>query len=556
MIRVQLPREIDIDISERMFNERYFPHLYEIHSYEVYFGGSGSGKSYFIAQKKALQMTMMDGRNMICLRKQKKDCIDSCYGELYNAMRTLGLLRFWIVQKNPEHKMTCILNGNIILFEGVDDIENIKSIKFMNEIPKDGMEDDFVEEQAVGNLTDVWYEEASEEDDIGVLRELDRRLRDPMHKCSLTVSFNPIHRTHWLKGWIEVDLKSEDALVMKTTYRDNRFLDPTYRKKLEKYRYTDPYSYMVYALGEWGVTGKSVFPVSVVNSRLESLLSLHEQQPPKRIEFAYEKDKEGQIRLDTIAPFTTVDGTSTIYKEVNPRHPYVMSVDTAGEGSDFYGAHVIDNITKEQVAVFHSDRMPEWCMPQVYALGKMYNWALLAPEVNFDSYPVAKLVEWKYKRIYQREKAVDNYSQGYEQRLGFRTTSANRQMMLSNLVEWVTDNMHKINDVATLNEMITFTRQVKPKKGIFWAAEAGAHDDLIMSLAINLLCQEQQFCEEQPEIIELKGFWFLEELDMAVKSGRVSKKTARQYAKQNQGDVGILGNLLRDMGRMGSRRRA
>lgn len=554
MIRTQLPREIELEISEQMFNEKYFPHLYTIYAYEVYYGGSGSGKSVFACQKKSLQMTFMDGRNMVCLRKQKKDCIDSLFGEIYNALRTLGLLRFWIIQKNPEHKMTCILNGNIILFEGVDDIENIKSIKFMNEIPKLGIEDDFVEEQAVGNLTDVIYEEVSEEDDIGVIRELDRRLRDPFHKCNLTVIFNPIHRTHWLKAWIEVDLRGEDALILKSTFRDNRFLDPSYRKKLEKYRYTDPYSYMVYALGEWGVTGKSVFPVRLVHARLETLVSLHEQMPPKRIEFAYSRTKENQIDLGTFTPFTSVDGETWIYREVNPKHPYVMAVDTAGEGSDFYAAHVTDNITKEQVAVFHSDKMPEWCMPQVYALGKMYNWALIAPEINFDSYPIAKLIEWKYRKIYQRETAIDNYSQGYEGKLGFRTTSANRQMMLSSTVEWATDNMHKINDVATLNEMITFTRQVKPKKGIFWSAEAGAHDDLIMALAIDLLCQEQQFCEEQPEIAELKGLWFLEELDMAVRSGRVSKRTAKQYTKKNQGADGILGNLLRDMSRMGSRR--
>ncbi len=47
--------------------------------------------------------------------------------------------------------------------------------------------------------------------------------------------------------------------MLKTTYRDNLFLDGDYRRTLEGYRESDPYYYQVYCLGEWGVLGGGVF---------------------------------------------------------------------------------------------------------------------------------------------------------------------------------------------------------------------------------------------------------------------------------------------------------
>ena len=43
---------INLKISKSLFNEVYLPWLTDYsHRYEVYYGGAGSGKSVFIAQK-------------------------------------------------------------------------------------------------------------------------------------------------------------------------------------------------------------------------------------------------------------------------------------------------------------------------------------------------------------------------------------------------------------------------------------------------------------------------------------------------------------------------
>jgi len=105
--------------------------------------------------------------------------------------------------------------------------------------------------------------------------------------------------------------------------------------------------------------------------------------------------------------------------------------------------------------------------------------------------------------------------------------------MLSVLKEWTEANMNKINDLGTLNEMLTFTLQVKKMKGIWWGAEAGANDDRVMALAICLQGREQQECEEIPEKILMTGFFYPEELEMGLNDGRFSYEDVYEYKQKH-----------------------
>ena len=513
---VPLAQEYNISIDKDIFNEVYLPHLYTLNRYEVYYGGSSSGKSNFIAHKLALQLTLFSERNLIVLRHQEKDCKASAFPELYKAIHQLKLNQFWQIRETPSISMINRVNGNEIAFAGLDDVENVKSVTFKN-----------------GDLTDIWLEEATEIENVKDVRELIRRLRGAGPKKRMIISFNPIYRSHWLYDFVTKELKPKDHMVLKTTYKDNRFLKQEDRQELEWLQYSDPYAYMVYALGEWGTTGQTVFNANTINSRLVELAERDAKAPPTQVEFSYERHDNGLPNKDSFKIFNNPDGEITIFKFPDPKIPYVLSFDTAGEGSDYYAGHVLDNTTGEQVAVYHSLRNPDECILQLYGLGKFYNDALMCPEINFDSYPLKKLQELDYPNIYQRTNADDSYSSGYEQKLGFRTTAANRQRILSELVEWVNNNVRLINDKVTLNEMLTFTRQTRKMKGIFWAAENGAHDDLVMAAAIVLQAREQQSCEMQTERKQLKGFYFDEELDSLVKQGQLSKRLVNEYKKKD-----------------------
>lgn len=62
----------------------------------------------------------------------------------------------------------------------------------------------------------------------------------------------------------------------------------------------------------------------------------------------------------------------------------MIGADTAGEGSDFFAAHVIDNVTGRQAAVLHKAGLDESVFAyQLYCLGKYYNEALIGAEAIF-----------------------------------------------------------------------------------------------------------------------------------------------------------------------------
>ena len=233
-------------------NKAYRPHLNNLHRYQIYFGGAGSGKSVFLATRCVLDT--LRGRNTLVVRQVARTLRNSCWNEILKAMNRLGLNRLFSVNKS-EWTITARNNGAQILFAGLDDVEKIKSIT-----------------PARGALTDVWIEEATE-CAYTDFKQLDKRLRGlSPHPKRLTLSFNPIARTHWIYKeffsiWRDDRVYSESPQVsiLKTTYRDNRFLTPEDRSALENER--NPYYYQVYTLGNWGVAGDVIF----TNWRCETL---------------------------------------------------------------------------------------------------------------------------------------------------------------------------------------------------------------------------------------------------------------------------------------------
>lgn len=58
-----------LNIHREIFNDAYFPYLSDFSKrYEVYYGGAGSGKSVFVAQKLVIK-ALRDRRKVLVLRK-------------------------------------------------------------------------------------------------------------------------------------------------------------------------------------------------------------------------------------------------------------------------------------------------------------------------------------------------------------------------------------------------------------------------------------------------------------------------------------------------------
>ena len=212
--------------------------------YIVMKGSAGSGKSVDTAQNYLLRLMQDKGRNLVCIRKSDITNRDSTYAELTGAAyRMFGEQadRYWNIKQSPL-SLTCRVNGNQIIFRGVNDEkqrEKLKSITFQR-----------------GKLTDVWIEEATEitQADFEII---DDRLRGELPTgqfYQIRMTFNPVNRNHWIKK-VFFDTPDPNVLTHHSTYLDNRFIDAAYHARMARRKEVDPEGYQIYGLGNWGEIG-------------------------------------------------------------------------------------------------------------------------------------------------------------------------------------------------------------------------------------------------------------------------------------------------------------
>lgn len=203
--------------------------------YRVLYGGAGSGKSHFVGQEVILNMLSSGKFRYLGVRNTGRSIRHSVYKLLVDLISEFNLGSFFKINIS-EMSITC-KNGSSFITSGLDDVEKLKSI---------------------ANINRIWIEEASEitQSDF---EQLDLRLRGQSEiGYQLTLTFNPISETHWLKKYF-FDIGKDNSYVLKTTYLDNHFLDESYVNTLNDLKNTNYNYYLIYALGEWGNIGNLIF---------------------------------------------------------------------------------------------------------------------------------------------------------------------------------------------------------------------------------------------------------------------------------------------------------
>lgn len=225
---------IKLNINKNVFNEVYYPYLLNYKNrFEVYFGGAGSGKSYFIGQKLVIK-ALNSKRKILVIRKVMSTQLTSCWQLIIDTLQFFHIYQYCKINKT---NFTIELpNGSIFLFKGMDDSEKIKSI--------------------VG-ISDIWIEEASEliEEDF---LQLNLRLRAQTENLQIFLSFNPVSKANWVYKYWFLN-KKEEALIIHSTYKDNKFLPQSYIDSIEQLKKTNLVHYRVYALGEFASLDKLVY---------------------------------------------------------------------------------------------------------------------------------------------------------------------------------------------------------------------------------------------------------------------------------------------------------
>jgi len=270
--------EIPVNISKKVFNEIYIPWLDDYSRTQIIFGGSSSGKSKFIVGQRVVYRLLKGDHNFLICRQTKTSVRGSVATEIQRVIAEWNLERLFNINKT-DGTVTCD-NGYQAVFAGLDDVEKLKSLTFKK-----------------GALTDIIIEEATETErnSIKQLKKRQRGKTERDTKKTITLLFNPILQSHWIYqeyftslAWADnqKEYHSESLSILKTTYKDNRFLERTEIDDLEYEK--DKYHYNVYTLGNWGILGHVIF----TNWRVEDLSGMMDQfdNPRDGLDFGFSVD--------------------------------------------------------------------------------------------------------------------------------------------------------------------------------------------------------------------------------------------------------------------------
>ena len=175
------------------------------------------------------------------------------------------------------------------------------------------------------------------------------------------------------------------------------------------------------------------------------------------------------------------DGKLKIYHEAQPGHKYIMSVDAAKDGTDAFAVQIVDitdfRFVQAATAQLQIDYllMPEF----IDEWAREYNNAYLIIENNEgagQSIADQLYQTYEYENLHFDKDVGRNKKKTYP---GFRTTSKTRKQILQTLKLFIENDKLEINDKKTINEFYQFIL-VNSK----FQADDGAHDDMIMSLAL------------------------------------------------------------------------
>lgn len=292
-------------------NKSYQPALSTKKRFQVFLGGSGSGKSTFVAHKVILRIMTEPGLNVLIIRRFAATIKNSIFQLIYDEINKLGLLNQFVVNKS-EYSFKYIPNNNMIKSSGLDDAEKLKSIT---------------------NIGSVWCEEATEIDEPSFDQVILRVRGNNNISKQFYLTFNPIDEQHWLKKRF-FDTFDEDTFTLKTTYKDNAFLDKAYVKHLTTTLKSNENLYRIYACGEWGSAdvGNTLF---------------HKFSYAKHVdELQYDPSLPLHISVDfNVAPHCTMtiyqikDKEIRLVDEICNKHPHNLTKDMCNTFKQRYFFH-------------------------------------------------------------------------------------------------------------------------------------------------------------------------------------------------------------------------
>lgn len=208
---------------------------------EVFYGGAGSGKSYYVIQKLFVKSISLPRRKVLVVRKVGNSLRDSVYSLFMEIVgkvnQKLDAGESLISGYNRTDMTIRLVSGSEWIFKGLDDVEKLKSIN---------------------GVTDIIVEEATEIT-LDDFTQLNLRLRSQEPYNQIHLMFNPVSKANWVYKYFFLN-KPSNCKMIKSTYEDNTFLPEEYVESLNALRDKNPAYWRIYALGDFATLDKLVFP--------------------------------------------------------------------------------------------------------------------------------------------------------------------------------------------------------------------------------------------------------------------------------------------------------
>lgn len=198
-------------------------------------GGSRSSKTYSLCQVIILWCLQNERKVVSVVRKTFPALRASVMRDFFEVLQDMELYNK--EQHNKSEHIYTFPNGTIVEFFSVDDEQKVRGrkrdIAWCNE------------------ANELWYED---------FQQLNFRTTKMM-----IFDYNPSDSDSWL-----YTLPDSDKVVIKSTYKDNPFLEKSIVKQIEGLKDTDEELYQIYALGEQAVSRENVYrPFEVLTERPE-----------------------------------------------------------------------------------------------------------------------------------------------------------------------------------------------------------------------------------------------------------------------------------------------
>lgn len=208
-------------------------------------GGSRSSKTVSLCQLVIIYALTKPNLVISIIRKTFPALRATVMRDFFEQINNLNLGS--VIKHNKSEHIVTFPNGTIVEFFSVDDEQKIR-----------GRKRDIA---WVNEANELWYED---------FQQLNFRTT-----AKLVFDYNPSDSSSWL-----YELPPEQSIMIKSTYKDNPFLDKSIVKQIEALQFKDEAQYQIYALGEKTTSKANVY----------SHFQFLEERPPRFKDFIYGLD--------------------------------------------------------------------------------------------------------------------------------------------------------------------------------------------------------------------------------------------------------------------------